>query len=817
VAPTEKEVLQNSKWQDKTSDCLALLLLVAMLVSFCDEMIFSGKIPFFRDLAAYFYPIKFSVAESFKAGQLPLWEPRMAAGFPILAEFQSAVFYPPSVVFYIMPFFAAIQFSYVFHYAVAASGSYVLLRSWKQPIFVALIGSMLFSFGGTMVSLTNLLNHFQSAVWLPWLVYCWERAVENKRWSALVVFSIIAVCQLLAGSPEIFAFSAALLVADIVRMYCKGQSGVFSSSLARLSAAALMIIGIAMVQLLPTAELILLSRRDHAIPAAEAFAWSLPPSALIGLLLPMLEPDTSLSVGVRLLFTDKLPLFLSNYIGNIAVFGFSSWLITAAVKERLIVTGIIIISLLCAFGSYTPVYPELYKWLPGFHSIRFPEKFYYITFALLLFGTIRGITALIDGTHFSRTRMILLGVPAGWLVIYLVVRSNSNLFAHWIHPLQPPQTTINPATIAAILFSIEKQIAISVILAGVFLLHHLELLRAGLLQVLLVLVVFVDLSVANKPLHFLREKNTIQDAPRILEKPPPHGRIFYYPPGNNLHPSFVSVTGQPSYEKGTEVALNNLLPNAGLMYGFEYFQDIDALGRRSYTDFLNFINASAADERGKLLRALNVKYVVAFHSLNVKGINFIHEFPEHYSRLYEVTDSMPRTYLAAHPVYDPDPIGTLRRLSSDAFDSAREVVVDAPIRLEGQLEFRGDSKIELYQNRLVRINARLNEPGILVLTDAFYPGWKVYVDKHPQRILRANYLFRGVELTPGNHIVEFVYDPASFKIGLLISLMTVALVLATPVCIRLWHGHGMIVPQGAPAEIHVAVSPDAQVTRGSMC
>ena len=793
VPPTAKEVLHNSKWQDKTSDCLALLFLAAMLVSFCDEMIFSGKIPFFRDLAAYFYPIKFSVAESFKAGQLPLWEPHMAAGFPILAEFQSAVFYPPSIVFYIMPFFAAIQFSYVFHYTVAASGSYVLLRSWKQPIFVALIGSILFSFGGTMVSLTNLLNHFQSAVWLPWLVYSWERAVENKRWSALVVFSIVGVCQLLAGSPEIFAFSAALLVTDIACMYRKGQSGVVFSSLARLSVAGLMIIGIAMVQLLPTAELILQSRRDHAIPVAEAFAWSLRPSALIGLLLPVLESDTSLSVGVRLLLTDKLPLLLSNYIGNIAVFGFCSWLIAAEVKERLIVTGMIVVSLLCAFGSYTPVYPEIYKWLPGFHSIRFPEKFYYITFALLLFGTIRGITALMDGTKCHRTRMILLGVPAGWLIIYFVVRSNSNLLAHWIQPPQPLQAIINPATIAAILFNIEKQIAISIILGVVFLLHQLELLRARLLQALLILIVFVDLSVANKPLHFLREKNRIQDAPRILEKPPAHGRIFYYPPGNNLHPSFVSVTGQPSYEKGTEVVLNNLLPNAGVMYGFEYFQDIDALGRRSYTDFLNFINASAEYERGKLLRALNVKYVVAFHSLNVKGINLFHEFPEHYSRIYEVKDSMPRAYLVAHAVHDVDPVSTLRRLSSDAFELAQEVVIDAPIKLERPAQFRGTSKIELYQNRRVRIDARLNEPGILVLTDSFYPGWKVYVDKLPQRILRANYLFRGVELTPGTHIVEFVYDPASFKIGLLISLMTVTLVLGTTVCIRLWRGRVMVI------------------------
>ena len=86
--------------------------------------------------------------------------------------------------------------------------------------------------------------------------------------------------------------------------------------------------------------------------------------------------------------------------------------------------------------------------------------------------------------------------------------------------------TVNAANIAAILFSVEKEIAISIVLASIFLLNHLKLLRAGLLQVLLILVVFVDLSVANKPLHFLRDKNRIQDAPRILEHPPTHARMF---------------------------------------------------------------------------------------------------------------------------------------------------------------------------------------------------------------------------------------------------------------------------------------------------
>ena len=147
-----------------SKEILAIVALLAMVLWFCDGIVFSAKIPLFRDLLTYFYPIKFSVAEAFHAGSLPLWDRHMATGFPVMAGFQSAVFYFPSIAYYLMPFLAAIRFSFVFHYALAAIGSYVLFRSWKYPAYISLIGAILFTVGGTMVSWPNLLNHFQSAV-----------------------------------------------------------------------------------------------------------------------------------------------------------------------------------------------------------------------------------------------------------------------------------------------------------------------------------------------------------------------------------------------------------------------------------------------------------------------------------------------------------------------------------------------------------------------------------------------------------------------------------------------------------------------------
>jgi hypothetical protein len=632
------------------------------------------------------------------------------------------------------------------------------------------------------------LNHFQGAVWLPWSIYLWERAIGSGRWSAIVLFSLVSLCQLLAGSPEIFILSIGLVFLDTIRISSKEKFRGLSGNIARLSLAGLIVVGLGMVQLLPTAELILNSRRNQPIPASEALAWSMRPSSLIGILLPTLEVDSSIYLGVRLLFEEGPPFLLSSYMGVIAIFGLCAWFGAARIKERVILAGLLALSLLCALGSHTPIYPFFYDWLQVFRLIRFPEKFYYVTFALLTFATVRGLSIFSYRESFHLTRLIAAAIPVGWIIAYITFRWDPYLLARWIqpHPTDHAPLVVDPTTIAAILFSLEKQIAVSTLIAGIVILGQLELLREVLWQLLLISVVFVDLSIANKPLHFLRSTEVIQSTARLLEKPPAdHGRIFYYPPGNNLHPSFVTVTGSPTYEKGTQIALNNLLPNAGMLYGFEYFQDIDALGRRSYTDFLNFINTLAPDQRGQLLRVLNVKYVVAFHPLEVKGLKLFREFPEHYSRLFEVTVGVPRTYVAARAIFDPDPLNTLRRLSSETFEPLRDVVVDMPTPSAARTSFQGDATINLYQNNKVQIDARLNESGILVLADAFYPGWRVFVDGNERNILRANYLFRGVALEPGHHRVEFDYDPVSFKIGWVISLLTATLLVVVPVVGRI--------------------------------
>jgi uncharacterized membrane protein YfhO len=64
-------------------------------------------------------------------------------------------------------------------------------------------------------------------------------------------------------------------------------------------------------------------------------------------------------------------------------------------------------------------------------------------------------------------------------------------------------------------------------------------------------------------------------------------------------------------------------------------------------------------------------------------------------------------------------------------------------------------------------------PSILVLSQIFYPGWEVLVDGAKAPILQPNYALTGVFVNKGPHSVQFVYRPASLRIGMAITLSTI--------------------------------------------
>ena len=776
-------ISETESSDDRSADLAALAILTLLILWFCSALIISDQVPFFRDLANYFYPLRFSLYESYKSAELPLWDRHFAQGFPLLAAFQPGVFYPPHAMLRFFPFFLAIRLLFVLHFLIAAIGAYVLLRRWRHSCYLSIVGALLFTLGGTIVSLSNLLNHFQTAVWLPLVILTWERALHVPSWRNFLTFTIISSVQFLAGSPELFAMSMTLVAVDGLRVRSMEPAVSYQRIVGLFFASNLLVVAVTMAQVLPTLELFLQSRRLQTIPAGEALQWSFNPLSLVNLFFLDKEVDQALANGTRLFFARRAPLLVSSYMGAVSLSCLCLWFFYSTIRERIIVISLLAASLIIALGGHTAIFPFLFTHVPLVSALRFPEKCFFFTFALLFYMTIKGLREFLNAEEKSiKGPSIILGsICLVWLAVYLVCRFSSDIVADFVAAKSgvPPLTNIHAGVVASVLANLERQVILSGGLFVIFWLVKTKAIRLSLFSVLLVSVVYVDLTWAHRSYLFPLPADFV-DAHQSVIPPAETGmkRVFYYPLTKNLHPSFLAVVGRPSFKEATALSFQNLLPNAGILYGVDYMQEIDALGRQPYTDFLYFASHLDPSRQVKLFRALNIGYLVSFQPLSAEGITLKKQFPQYYSWLYEVEKPIPRAYIVDKSAAETNPDRILRRLSSAEFDPTREVILDREISNRPTRPLTGTSKIVRYDNRVITIQTSANDHGILVLADSYYPGWKAYVDGKERPILRANHFFRAVALPDGDHVVEFKYDPLSFKIGAWISVFTIISIMA---------------------------------------
>jgi Bacterial membrane protein YfhO len=92
----------------------------------------------------------------------------------------------------------------------------------------------------------------------------------------------------------------------------------------------------------------------------------------------------------------------------------------------------------------------------------------------------------------------------------------------------------------------------------------------------------------------------------------------------------------------------------------------------------------------------------------------------------------------------------------------------------------GRAAIVAYEPDRVVVRARSTRPGLLVLGDTWYPGWRAEVDGRSARVERVNYVMRGVRVPAGSHEVELRFAPVAFRVGWIVSLVA-ALALALAV------------------------------------
>ncbi|HLD29498.1 MAG TPA: hypothetical protein VJC03_04085, partial [bacterium] len=107
---------------------------------FLSPGIFSSRVYFQGDLGSLFHPLKKLTVENLISGEFPVWNPYVHGGMPLLANLQSQVLYPSSLLFALFPYPAALKLFYFVHLFLACFACFLLSRNLFLGLLAAFSG-----------------------------------------------------------------------------------------------------------------------------------------------------------------------------------------------------------------------------------------------------------------------------------------------------------------------------------------------------------------------------------------------------------------------------------------------------------------------------------------------------------------------------------------------------------------------------------------------------------------------------------------------------------------------------------------------------
>ena len=350
--------------------CLAALLVAVFL----RKLVFSlnGIAGNFGDIYLHYYPLKHLITEHIVNGRMPLWNPYIFAGQPLLANPQSAVFYPFSVLFYIFPLIQAFNFFYTAHAFASFVFTYLLAQHLRFSRTASLLGAVIFSFSSFMIY--NIpAGHpvmMSGFAWLPLIILMLGPGRQlNTRINTLIL-SLMLLFQFLSGHFQPVFISAIFMVVYAVKNRFL--------TVKQLSLAALFALLMASLQFLPTLQLSQAIEKGFWPGLVKAY--SLPFPNLANLILPnffgnVMDGDFVRQANFSFFF-EKHNLY----------FGLLPLLLSAAgvylsIKRRsYLYIFLVVLGLSLATGLHTR-FDFIYSGIPGLDLLRVPARFYLIALA----------------------------------------------------------------------------------------------------------------------------------------------------------------------------------------------------------------------------------------------------------------------------------------------------------------------------------------------------------------------------------------------------------------------------------------------------
>lgn len=673
------------------------------------------------DVIRQIYPWKeFSISQ-LKQGNLPLWNPHNFSGSPLLANLQSTVFYPLTLLYFLLPMVSAWTLSIFLQPFLAACFTYLYAKKIGVSTASSLFAGISFGFSLYMIVFLeyNTIGHVM--VWLPLLLCAVEAYYESakKRYLALLALGIAS--SLFAGHLQLFT---GIYLFGILYTIIRHPN--LSDKKTRILLATWLIgLGISAIQLIPTLELITHSARVNHDPQDLANRLLLQPKQL----LMMVSPDI---------------------FGNPAT---RNYLLSDSYPGKAMYAGLI---------------PFFFAVVLLFKKKTTLQTFFFIASALLLLLIVRSpISILFYSLPIPLMSSSAPGNYLFFLSFFIAILGSFGLDSFLKDRLLPKRIYLIFFTILCILaFLVAQQQAIksmfiftSILILFTCILSFLyskRILPAKIFTILLILLLIGDLF------YFFKKFNPFVPSSLVFPKTPIMESALLHEPTRSwgygaaeLQSNFSTILGiyspegyDPLYPKwyGEFIASSKTgtvettftretRSDARIAQGFGKEAFLESIPRNNILSILGVSYILDIEENGLDEQTFNPsQYIPVIHNNNW--------------RIYKNNKALPRVFF-------------MNQLSD--YTNANEL----------PLVSSGSAVLSSYTPQSIAIEIESPQEQYAVLSDTYYPGWKATVNENPVPIEKTLHTLRAVKVPQGHSVIHMTYEPDSLKIGLILSAISV--------------------------------------------
>ncbi len=708
------------------------------------------------------------MALSYQSGQIPLWNPHQGLGIPFYATGQVGVFDPIRVLFATLipiPLWSlGMDAQLLLRYFLSGLFTYLFLRSLGAKVLPSLAAGLAYMFS-TYFLLYGNMPHVPVELLFPLIILAYHRLAVQRSLGTLIFCAFAILLLLLTDLPEVYplqfgfglawyGFQTVLAVRDSANKWKSVRDMVLRYVLATLLG---LMLGAFLV--LPFVQFLLSAASLHQPGAVAHYGLT----SLRGLfvitriefarlaLIPLMFSAIGLVLGMKAALDERLRRLFINL---------------------LVLVGAAIVALLVSYNA--PLFGQL-SYLPLLNMVILGKYIQPIVAFLVacaggigldLFLSFELKPSLRKLMFYSMSGLVLVG----FLVGIVLIGGGANA----------PRMKIGISLVF-------DSAVVLVFLLGFVLKRTADPNKVGLFFIVLVVL----------------EPATLNS---FLESRPLRYDPFTVPPFitylQNQNPPFRIATDQQDI----------LFPNQSTAYQLDdarYQNALDPVRYVTYckrflvppitpNDRLTCSNAFLQLQHYDLhLDLLNVKYILTTHPIPPARTDseapFEPAFDSDGIYVFRNPDAFPRAFVVSKAEVVSTINEVFDRLGSKDFDPRRTVLLEEtppdafmnPSASEdgtqpsAQLISRSDND--------VTIQTKLSQPGFLVLSDLYYPGWEVVVDGKSDHLYSADGVLRAVALGPGEHKVEFHFRPAVFFAGLVLASFAILTLLAALIVQRVRH------------------------------